>query len=80
MAERCSVPMMLDILHAKVGIPLTIPNIGTVSWEDLGVESLGFTEVCTSLEHKLGIAIPQAEAFSTKNVQELVTFVNLLEA
>lgn len=80
MAERCNIHLLLDILHAKVGIPLTIPNISTASWEELGVESLGFTEVCTSLEHRFGIVIPQTEAFAVKNAQELVEFVNALQA
>lgn len=80
MAERCSVPVLLDILHSKVGIPLTIPNISTASWEELGVESLGLTEVCTSLEHTFGIMIPQTEAFATTNAQELVAFVNSLSS
>ncbi len=76
MTTRCSVQNMIAILHAKVGVPPGTPNIDTASWEELGVESLGLTEVCTSLEHQLGIAIPQEEAFSTHNIQELVTFVN----
>jgi acyl carrier protein len=67
---------MLDILHSRVGVPLNAPNIDIASWEELGVESLGLTEVCTSLEHQFGIIIPQEEAFAAQNVQELVAFVN----
>lgn len=80
MAQQCSVQLLLDILHTKVGVPLEIPNIDTAPWEELGVESLGLTEVCTSLEHTFGIAIPQPEAFAMKNVQELVRFVNSIQA
>lgn len=80
MAQRCSVEVLLDILHSKVGVPLNTPNIDTATWEELGVESLGLTEVCTSLEHKFGLTIPQEEAFSQQNVQELVMFVNSLQA
>lgn len=76
MTERCSIQFMLDILHSRVGVPLNVPNIDTASWEELGVESLGLTEVCTSLEHQFGITIPQEEAFAAQNVQELVQFVN----
>ena len=76
MASRCSLQFMIDILHSKVGVPLNTPNIDTASWEEMGVESLGLTEVCTSLEHKLGIVLPQEEAFSMRNVRELVAFVN----
>ena len=78
MPARCSVQNMVAILHAKVGVPPTTPNIDTASWEDLGVESLGLTEVCTSLEHQLGIVIPQEEAFATQNIRELVAFVNAI--
>lgn len=80
MTERCTTQMLLNIFHAKVGLPLTIPNINTASWEELGVESLGFTEVCTSLEHTFGVVIPQADAFAVQNIQELVEFVNSLSA
>lgn len=80
MIQRCSVQLMLDLLHAKVGVSLNTPDIDTASWEELGVESLGLTEVCTSLEHTLGIEIPHEEALAMKNVQELVTFVNSLAA
>jgi acyl carrier protein len=80
MVQRCSVQLMLDLLHAKVGVPLNTPNIETASWEELGVESLGLTEVCTSLEHAFGIEIPNEEALSMKNVQELVAFVNSIAA
>jgi len=80
MAPRCSVQLMVDLLHAKVGVPLNIPNINTASWEEMAVESLGLTEVCASLEHKLGIAIPSEEVLSTNNIQELVAFVNSIQA
>lgn len=78
MTTRCDVQVILDLLHSKVGVPLNTPNGDTASWEELGVESLGLTEVCTSLEHKFGIVIPQTETF--RNVQELVAFVNSIAA
>ncbi|BCL84219.1 acyl carrier protein [Ktedonobacteria bacterium brp13] len=80
MAERCSVQLVIDILHAKVGVPLSIPNIDTASWEEMAVESLGLTEVCTSLEYRLNIPIPSEEAFSTHNIQGFVAFVNSIQA
>ncbi len=80
MTHRCSVQLVIDILHAKVGVPLNIPNIDTASWEEMAVESLGLTEVCASLEHKLEITIPSEEAFATDNIQGLVAFVNSIQA
>lgn len=80
MVQRCNVQFVLTMLHAKVGVPLNTPNSDIASWEELGVESLGLTEVCTSLEHTFGIEIPHEEALSKKNVQELVTFVNSITA
>jgi len=80
MAPRCSVQLMIDLLHAKVGVPLNTPNINTASWEEMAVESLGLTEVCTSLENQLGITIPAEEVFSTTNIQELVALVNAIPA
>lgn len=76
MQPHCDIQTLIDILHTKVGVPLDTPNIATDPWEEIGVDSLALTEVCTNLEHKLGITIPQEGAFSTKNVQELITFVN----
>ncbi len=80
MAAHCTVHSMIGILHTKVGVPLDTPNIATASWEEIGVESLGLTEICTSLGHQLGIYIPHEEALITKNVQDLVAFVNAIEA
>lgn len=76
MVQRCSVQLVLTMLHTKVGVPLNTPNSDTASWEELGVESLGLTEICTGLEHTCGIEIPHEEALSRKNVRELVAFVN----
>jgi len=80
MAQRCSVQFLLETLHSKVGVPLSVPNIDSASWEELGIESLGLTEVCTSLEIAFGIDIPHEEALTTNNVQELVAFVNAVQA
>lgn len=79
MAPRCNLQLMVGILHSKVGVPLNTPDIATASWEEIGVESLGLTEVCTSLEQRFGIVLPQEEAFSMRNVQELVEFVNSIQ-
>ncbi len=79
MPQYCSVQFLLETLHSRVGIPLNTPNVASASWEELGVESLGLTEVCTSLELAFGIALPD-EALTTKNVQELVAFVNKIQA
>lgn len=76
MAQRCSIEFLLQTLHSKVGVPLSAPNIDTASWEELGVESLGITEVCTSLEYMLEVTIPHEQALTTKNAQELATLVN----
>ena len=78
MAQRCTTQFFLETLHAKVGVPLNIANIETAPWEELGVESLGLTEVCTSLEHTFGITIVYEEALTKGNVQELVAFVNAI--
>lgn len=80
MTSRCNIESIVDILHAKVGVPRDTPGIDTASWEELGVESLGLTEVCTSLEHLLGITIPNEEVFSLTNIRELVAFVNSIVA
>jgi acyl carrier protein len=79
-ASQCTVQLVIDLLHSKVGVPLDIPNLETASWEELGVESLALTEVCTGLEHTLGTTIPHEEALTMKNVQELVAFANSLQA
>ena len=80
MAQLCTVQMMTEILHNKVGMPLNIPNVEVRAWEELGIESLGLTETCTTLELQLGITLPFEEALETKNIQEFVTFVNASQA
>ncbi len=79
MAAICNAPTILNILHTRVGIPLDTPNINTASWDELGVESLGLTEVCSSLERQLAIDIPHEEALTTKSVQDLVAFINSIQ-
>lgn len=71
--------MMLEILHTKVGIPLNIPNVEICTWDELGIESLGLTETCTSLELQLGITLPLEEVLKTANIRELVAFVNAVQ-
>jgi acyl carrier protein len=76
MSQLCTVEIVISMLHTKVGVPLETPNIDTASWEELGVESLGLSELFATLEHDLGINISFQDALSTKNVQELVAMVN----
>jgi len=44
--------------------------------KELGVESLGLVETFASLEHLLGVEIPDKQAMRTKNIQELVALIN----
>lgn len=76
MAQPCTPAMVIDILETKVGVPADTPAIDTAPWEDLGVDSLGLSEVFANLWHLLGIEIPQEEAIHAGNVQELVSLVN----
>ena len=75
MTLPCTVQLVVELLHTRVGVP-NVDGIETVSWEELGVESLGLTEICTGLEHTLGITISLEEVLHTRNVDELVTLVN----
>jgi len=68
--------MVIDILEEKVGVPSTTPSIHTATWEDLGVESLGLTEVYSNLEQTLSIVIPDDQASEARNIQELVALIN----
>jgi len=76
MSQLCTAEIVISMLHTKVGVPLETPNIDTASWEELGVESLGLSELFATLEHSLGINISFQDALGTNNVQELVAMVN----
>jgi acyl carrier protein len=72
----CTPTLVIDILEKKVGVPSDTPGIDTASWEELGVDSLGLSEVFAGLWHVLGVEVPHEEALHTANVQELVALVN----
>jgi acyl carrier protein len=76
MAQLCTSDLVVTLLSKKVGVPATTPGIATATWEELGVDSLGLSEVLAGLWHHLGVEIPHEEALQTINVQELVSFVN----
>lgn len=79
MTSPCTIQLVVELLHTRIGVP-NVDGLETISWDALGVESLGLTEICTGLEHNLGITLSLEEVLHTKNVQELVTFVNSLAA
>jgi acyl carrier protein len=76
MVQLCTADLVINILEKKVGVPADTPGIATAPWEDLGVDSLGLSEVFASLWHSLGVEIPHEEALHTANIQELVLLVN----
>jgi len=76
MIQQCTMETVIDVLQEKVGVPSDTPNIETATWEELGVESLGLVETFASLEHLLGVEIPDKQAMRTKNIQELVALIN----
>lgn len=76
MQQRCTPALVINILAMKVGVPSDTPAIDTAYWEELGVDSLGLSEVFANLGHQLGVEIPQERAIQASNVQELVAFVN----
>ncbi len=76
MDRSCTPEMVIDILAKKVGVPADTPDILTATWEELGVESLGLSEMFASLSLLLGIEVPHEDALNTSNVQSLVVLVN----
>lgn len=76
MTQRCTSQMIIELLQEKVGVPADIPNIETATWDELGVESLGLTEIFSSLELQLSTSIPHDEALNTRTIQELTDLVN----
>jgi acyl carrier protein len=76
MAPLCTDEKVIALLNEKVGVPADIANIETATWKELGLESLALSEVFTNLEIDLDIEIPFDQAMKTKNVQELVSFIN----
>jgi acyl carrier protein len=76
MTRSCTPDLVIDILEKKVGVPADTPEIDTATWEELGVDSLGLSEVFASLWHLLDVELPHEEALRTANVLELVSLVN----
>lgn len=76
MERRLTSAIVMDVLHQKVGIPTTIPDSEDLSWDELGVDSIGLTEACANLERLLNVEIPQEQLLSTKNIKELVILFN----
>lgn len=76
MVQLCTTDVVIDILETKVGVPADTPGIASATWEELGVDSLGLSEVFASLWHLFGVEIPHEEALHTVNVQELASLVN----
>jgi len=72
----CTSNTIIEILHKKVGIPTDIPDIEKRSWYELGVDSLGITEVCASLEQSQEIHIPYEQAIRTKNIDDFILLIN----
>jgi len=69
---------LIDILHKKVGMPTSIAEIEKKPWDELGVDSLGITEVCSYVERTLALHIPYDQAIRTQNIEELVSLLNTL--
>ena len=76
MERRLTSAIVMKILHEKVGIPTTIPDSENLSWDELGVDSIGLTEACANLERLLNVEVPQGQIMSTKNIKELVMLFN----
>ena len=76
MAKTCTNEKVITLLQERVGIPGNTEGIESATWEELGVESLGLSEIFSSLENELDIEIPFDQAMKTRNVEELVSFIN----
>jgi acyl carrier protein len=76
MIQLCTPDLVIHILETKVGVPSSTPEIDTANWEELGVDSLGLSEVFATLSLHFGIEIPHEEALHAANVQELTSVVN----
>lgn len=78
MLQTCNTETVITILHESVGLPSGIANVEKLSWDELGIDSLGLTETVSTLERTLKITLPAEVAINTQNVEELVTWINSL--
>jgi acyl carrier protein len=76
MVQLCTSDLVIHILATKVGVPASTPKIETASWEELGVDSLGLSEVFANLSQHFNVEIPHEEALHATNIEDLVSFVN----
>ena len=74
--QVCTIELIVDILHRKVGVPLDTPNIAQASWEELGVESLAQAEILATLENMMDVHLELEQVVQTKNIADFVQLVN----
>jgi acyl carrier protein len=69
-----------DILHEDLFVEIEKEKIlpGHSLRQDIGIDSLGFVELKTQVEHRFGIAIPDDD-FTPENFSTLASLAGLIE-
>ncbi|HEU5373994.1 MAG TPA: acyl carrier protein [Ktedonobacteraceae bacterium] len=72
----CTAETVIALMREKVGLPDNMVDIATLSWEDLGVDSLGLLEMVRALERTFAVSLSQEQVVQTPNVEALVALIN----
>jgi acyl carrier protein len=65
------------ILIDLIGLPAhAVPDDPNASFEELGLDSIGFLEVQIEMEQRYGLRIPEADAQQIRTLSDAVVYVN----
>jgi acyl carrier protein len=76
--EMCTVDLVIDVLVKEVGLSNITSDMTKLSWEEQGVDSLGFVELIAGLGDALAVPISYEGVKHTKNIGELTERINSL--
>jgi len=75
--EQFSMADMKDILVNRVGLPAdAVGDDPSVSFDDLGLDSLAFVEIQLAVQQQYGFSIPDEDAAGIHTMQDAIDYTN----
>jgi acyl carrier protein len=68
-------PMLGEIVHQVVGVPIEQVVLDASFTDDLGVDSLSLLEIAVGIEEKFGLRVPDDRVAGLLRVSDAVTFI-----
>ena len=77
MAQEFTMSDLKDILVNRVGLPEDqVPDDPSVSFEDLGLDSLAFVEIQLAVQQQYGFTIADEDAQEIHTMQDAIDYTN----